>query len=305
MKQNSAVFSASLSLVPADEEARLTALRTLRLGARPENQPLSPLRQTRMAHLKRSVRLTPSMQRVTLEGDELAGFQEGREGAHLKIMLPARQQSESDFAAQIAHGPRRPITRTYTVRHHRPDMGEIDIDFALHPEGRACHWAVSAQPGDFVAIAGPGAKKLTDFSADWFLMVADMTAIPAAAAALEDMPRDCRGHAVFEIASWDDRQPFQAPPGIDICWLINPAPHIANDRQLQIVKSLPWPEGSPGVFVAGESSVMKSVRQYLTEERGLSRKGLYASAYWKIGLREDQLRRLKDREAASVANGAG
>lgn len=302
MKQGSAVFETLPSAAPADEEANLTALRAMRVGARPEGQPTPAVRQTRIVRMKRSVRLTPNMQRVTIEGDELADFPACQEGAHIRLMLPAHRQSEIDFRSQIEEGARRPITRTYTVRHHRPDMNELDIDFALHPHGRACSWAKSAQAGDFIAIAGPGAKKLTDFSVDWFLLMADMTAIPAAAAALEDLPRDAVGHAVFEIASWSDRQPFEAPPGICVQWLINPRPHVPNERQLVTVKELPWFGGTPGVFVAGESSVMKAARAYLTEERGISRKGLYASAYWKVGLREEQLRELKDLEAAACAS---
>jgi NADPH-dependent ferric siderophore reductase len=302
MKQSSAAFDAMPSPTPADDEAKLTALRAMRVAARPEGQPIPAVRQTRLVRMKRSVRLTPNMQRVTIEGDELDDFPCAQEGAHIRLMLPGHRQSEHDFVSQLAEGRRRPITRTYTVRHHRPDKNELDIDFALHPHGRACNWAMSAQPGDFVAIAGPGAKKLTDFTVDWFLLMADMTAIPAAAAALEDMPRGAVGHAVFEIASWSDRQPFDAPAGISIHWLINPRPELPNDRQLGTVKELPWFSGRPGVFVAGESSIMKAARAYLTEERGISRRGLYASAYWKIGMREDQLRALKDREAASCAS---
>lgn len=252
-----------------------------------------------MARVTRSVRLTPNMQRVTVSGEELAGFPEGQEGAHIKLMLPTPSQSESEFAAQLAAGPRRPITRTYTIRHHRPDLAEIDIDFALHDDGRACKWAVEAQCGDFIAIAGPSPKKMTDLGADWFLLAADMTAIPAAAAVLEDMPANAIGHAVFEIASWADRQPVNAPPGISIAWLVTPASGVAVEPQLEVVRALPWLNGRPGIFLAGESSVMKALRQFICEERGIGRKAIYASAYWKIGLREDQHRKLKLKEAAS------
>ena len=301
MKQSGTAFSTSPSVTPADEEANFTALRALHVAGRQENQPAS-IRRPRIVRVKNSVRLTPNMQRVTLEGDELVDFPGGREGAHVKLMLPAAWQSERDFRTQLSQGPKRPITRTYTVRHHRAEANELDIDFALHKHGRACHWAVSAQPGDFAALAGPGSKKLTDFTADWFLLVADMTAIPAAAAALEDMPREATGHAVFEITGPDDRQPMNAPAGIEIRWLINPAPELGACRQLETLKSLAWPSGRPSVFVASESSVMKAVRQFLSDEKGIDRKTIYASAYWKIGLREDQLRKLKDREAAQAAS---
>lgn len=299
MKQSRTAFSADPLPLAPDDQAQFIAFRALRTAARPEGQSLSPLRSARMARVMRSTRLTPNMQRVTIGGEELAGFPEGQDGAHIKLMLPAPSQSESEFAAQLAAGPRRPITRTYTIRHHRPDICEIDIDFALHEDGRACKWSVEAQHGDFLAIAGPSPKKMTDLAADWFLLAADMTAIPAAAAALEDMPADACGHAVFEIASPVDRQPVDAPPGIAIDWLVTPASGVAVEPQLEAMRALAWPSGRPGIFVAGESSVMKAVRQFLCEERGIERKAMYASAYWKVGLREDQHRKLKLQEAAA------
>ena len=299
MKQSRTAFNAAPSSLAPDDQAQFIAFRALRTAARPDGKPMSPLRAARMARVLRTVRLTPNMHRVTISGEELAAFPEGQEGAHIKLMLPAPSQSESEFAAQLAAGPRRPITRTYTIRHHRPDLGEIDIDFALHDEGRACKWALEAACGDFIAIAGPSPKKMTDFAADWFLLAADMTAIPAAAAALEDMPANAQGHAVFEIASWVDRQPISAPPGISIDWLVAPASGVAVEPQLEAMRALPWRNGRPGIFVAGESSVMKSLRQFLTEERGVERKAMYASAYWKVGLREDQHRKLKLQEAAA------
>ncbi len=271
-------------------------MRAMRMASRVD--AASPVRSARLVHVKNSVRLTPNMHRVTLHGDALADFPVCHEGAHVKIMLPAPAQSEGEFARQIAEGPKRPITRTYTIRHHRPDMNELDIDFALHADGRACRWAVTAEAGDFIAIAGPSAKKMTDFSASWFLLTADMTAIPAAAAVLEDMPGSAVGHAVFEIASEEDRQPVNAPPGIDIHWLVGNGCGQPCTCQLDAVRDLSWRDDAPGVFIAGESGAMKAVRQFLCEERGIDRRCMYASAYWKIGMREDQHRKLKAREAA-------
>jgi NADPH-dependent ferric siderophore reductase len=302
MKQSRATLNMSPLATPADEKATQTVLRALRVGAQDVHPALR--RHLRFVRLKSSVRLTPNMQRVTLEGEGLSDFPSGQEGAHIRIMLPHDGQGECDFVDQLERGHHRPLTRTYTVRHHRPEANEIDIDFALHAHGMACNWALSAGPGALLAVAGPGSKKLTDFSAEWFLLVADMTAIPAAAAVLDEMPRSAVGHAVFEIASDEDRQPMTAPPGIDIRWLINPSPEVPSNRQFEMVRSVPWLSGMPGVFVAGESSVMKSVRQFLLEEKNIDRKAIYASAYWKIGFREDQLRKLKDREAAA-ANGTG
>jgi NADPH-dependent ferric siderophore reductase len=297
MKESTADFTPSPSNA-ADSPAEVAALRALRMAARANATAPATVRSARLVRVKRSIRLTPNMQRVTLEGSELVGFPTCHEGAHVRIMLPNPSQSERDFAEQLAAGPKRPITRTYTVRHHRPDMNELDIDFALHADGRACQWAVAAEPGDFMAIAGPSAKKMTDFSASWFLLSADMTAIPAAAAVLEDMPNNAVGHAVFEITTEDDRQPVNAPPGIEIQWLVGDVCGQPCSCQLDAVRDLPWRDSLPGIFVAGESGATKALRHFLCEEKGVDRKCMYASAYWKIGMREDQHRKLKAREAA-------
>ena len=90
--------------------------------------------------------------------------------------------------------------RTYTVSAQRDD--EIDVDFALHEaEGPASMWARNAQAGDQVLVGGPGPKKLINNDADWFLLVGDMTALPAITVNLAQLPADARGYAVLEVTT--------------------------------------------------------------------------------------------------------
>ncbi|MCZ4279644.1 siderophore-interacting protein [Kiloniella laminariae] len=250
--------------------------------------------------------LSPHMLRVTLGGEGLRNFPEGQEGAHVKLLIPEPDIDPAGFLSQIEQG-QRPVTRTYTIRHHRPDLREIDIDFALHgqdqgkeesPEGEgsggpASNWAQRAIPGDFIGLFGPGPKKMTFLNADWFLLAADMTAIPAAAAALEEIPRDAVGTAVFEITSEDDRQEIDAPEGIDIHWLVNPTPEKPSKEQSRFIRAIRWRPGRPSIFVAGEASVVKELRVHLLQERGIPREDSYVSAYWKIGVNEDTHQKIK------------
>ena len=252
----------------------------------------------RLLTVRRARRVTPNMVRVTLSGLEPAGIPAGCEGAHCKIMLPARGQARDDFAAQLADGPR-PVTRTYTIRHVRPGDDEIDIDFVAHgDEGPASAWALRAEPGSFCGFVGPGSVKLAEFYADWYLVAADMSALPVAAATLEAMPRDARGLAVIEITSEDDRQAIDAPPGIDVHWRVQPDPHTPSDAQERLIRSLDWPEGTVQTCIAGESGVIRALRHLLHNEKGLPRRDTYISGYWKIGLVEDEHRELKRAEAA-------
>ena len=87
---------------------------------------------------------------------------------------------------------------------------------------------------------------------------------------------------------------------------------------MDTIVGLPWLGGSPSVWIAGESGAVRAVRRYLTQERQIERRRLYASGYWQIGLTEDrhQLEKRKDKrikrrsdaallELAAAAAGAG
>ena len=232
--------------------------------------------------------LTPNMIRVTFAGPELTDIPHGCEGAHCKIMLPNNGQSRQEFATQLADGPKL-VTRTYTIRHVRSEPSEIDIDFVAHgDEGPASAWALRAEPGGFCGFTGPGKVKLTDFYADWYLLAADMSALPVVAATLEAMPRDAKGLAVFEITSEEDRQAIDAPPGVELRWLVHAEPHDRSSAQEDLIRSLDWPAGTVQTCIAGESGVIRSLRVFLHNEKQLPKGDTYISGYWKIGLVEDE-----------------
>lgn len=257
-------------------------------------------RVPRLLTVKRAFPLTPNMIRVTFAGPELEDMPAGCEGANCKIMLPASGQSKDDFAVQLRDGPR-PVTRTYTVRHFRRRALEMDIDFVAHgDEGPASAWALRAKAGDFLGFAGPGPVKVTHFSADFYLVAADSSALPVAAATLEAMPRDARGIAIFEIPTEADRQEIAMPAGIEAHWLLHSQPQEASTAQQDFFRALPWPESRIQTCIAGESGVIKDLRNFLIKEKGLSKDDAYISGYWKIGLVEDEHQKVKrlDSEAA-------
>jgi len=98
--------------------------------------------QPRTLEVVRKENFTPNMLRVTLGGEQMVGFPEGRESANFKLLIP----SDRD----------KPDVRTYTVRNHDPAAGEVDVDFVLHADhGPASHWALHAQVGDPIGFAGP------------------------------------------------------------------------------------------------------------------------------------------------------
>ena len=66
--------------------------------------------------------------------------------------------------------------------------------------------ARQAKEGDFCRFAGPDSVKIKEFYADYYLVVADMSALPVAAAMLEAMPAEAVGTAFLEITSLNDKQ---------------------------------------------------------------------------------------------------
>jgi len=217
--------------------------------------------------------ITPNMRRVTLGGKGLISFPDDQESAYLKMLF---QQEGSD----------RPMLRTYTVRYQRDN--EIDVDFVLHHDGGpAARWAATVKPGETIDVRGPGPKKLVDNTADWFMIVGDMTALPAISVNIENLPANAKGHAVIEIIEKEDIQDLSAPENFDIHWLVNPRP--GEDSQMLVSKtlSLPWQNGKPSVWAACEFSAMRQLREYFRNDRQLDKSELYISSYWKHGNDED------------------
>jgi len=238
--------------------------------------------------------VTRNMVRVTLGGEGVATFPAGQEGGYVKLMLAPLPGTE------------RPVVRTYTIRHQRPDA--IDVDFALHGVGSgnagpATEWALSVEGGEAIMVGGPGPAKPLPEGADWYAVAGDMTALPAIGVNLENLPRDARGVAVIEIQHEDDRQAIDAPPGVEIHWLVNPEPGSNPALLADRLRSFGWPAGRVYGWAACEFSAMRALRAYLREERGLGPADLYISSYWKAGLSEDAHKVVK-REDAEATTGA-
>lgn len=246
--------------------------------ARPEPRQLDVI-------AKRQV--TPNMLRVTLGGPGLADFPAEQTSAYVKLRVP-------DAAAG------RDVVRTYTVRSQRTQ--EIDVDFALHQEcGPATRWALNAQAGDKIMVGGPGPRKLVHADADWYLLVGDMTALPAISGNLELLPDTARGTAVIEIIDEADIQDLRKPPHLGIEWVINPHPGESGSALIDRVRAIGWSEGQPSVWAACEFSSMRQLRDYFRTERGLDSGNLYISSYWKAGLTEDNHKIAKREDANALA----
>ena len=90
-----------------------------------------------------------------------------------------------------------PAPRWYSVRRWDDQRRELWIDVVRHDGGLAIRWAEQAEAGDQVIISQPHGR-FAGIEADWMLIIADQTGIPAASRILEELPSGQPVHAVFE-----------------------------------------------------------------------------------------------------------
>ncbi|WP_455362195.1 siderophore-interacting protein [Streptomyces sp. SYSU K21746] len=279
----------------------------------------------------RTRRLGHSLIRITFGGEELKDFAAGGYDQSLSLFLPHPHQDapvvpveagEGWFAAWRAlPADERAVMRSYTVSEQRREpQDEVDIDFALHGEtGPASRWAGRAVAGDRVKVLGPAVADNTAVrfrppqDADWVLLFADETALPAAAAILDRMPRDRKVRAWIEVPHADDRIVLPTLADAEITWLVRDGDghgyggHSAGgdgpartDRVLDHVRAAELPEGTPYAWIAGESGTVRALRRHLVRERGIDRRAVTFVGYWRLGRSEEQLLA----EALSKANSA-
>ncbi|MEM6587337.1 MAG: ABC transporter transmembrane domain-containing protein [Pseudomonadota bacterium] len=240
--------------------------------------------------------VTPNMRRIVFGGPELKDFPAGKEGGYFKLI----------FADQPQAVPGKPVMRTFSIRAHDAAAGEVAIDMALHADtgGVACDWAKAAKPGDTISITRPGMVKMAPPNAEWYLIASDMTGLPAALCNVERLPASAKGYVVLEVTSEADKQDVDVPEGVELHWVINPEPHEDKTRLFDAVTALPWLDGVPFVWTACEFDTMRALRTYYRTDRGVQKKTLYLSSYWRAGRAEDEHRIDKRKDAQANDEGS-
>ncbi|MET0843989.1 MAG: siderophore-interacting protein [Mycetocola sp.] len=219
---------------------------------------------------------------------------------------------------------RNPI-RTYTVRAVRPGRSEVDVDFVLHGDGGpASRWVQDAHIGDELCIVGPDSRGLDpSVGIEWkpgaakrILLAGDETATPAICSILASLPRSARGCAFLEVPHEADAVATGAPDGVQVTWLargdqphgsalepavrawtasyITDAHHGADVSDVDIDHEILWEVPEPSTrgselyaWLAGEASVIKTLRRFLVSETGLDRHQVAFMGYWRTGRAEN------------------
>jgi NADPH-dependent ferric siderophore reductase len=209
-------------------------------------------------------RLTSTIVRVTLGGDDVVGFSAPGPEDHVKVFL------------ETAGGE--PARRDYTPRAHRPDVGELDIDFVTHgATGPAGAWAASAAPGQRLAIGGPRGSRLAPGGYERFVLLADESAVPALSRWIEAIGTTAHVEAFVQSDSPDIAEyPFPDTATVAV------VPTGAEAGVAAVRDAAP--DADTYVWAAGEATSLIPVRRFLRRDLGIDRADMKVDGYWRRGV---------------------
>ena len=229
--------------------------------------------------------LTPGMIRLTFGGlDAFSSTGIGDE--YLRLFFPNKETGRlhlpdisEDGRWTYPDGQDAVLYSTYTVRRHRPELGEVDIDFVVHDGGLASDWAQRASPGDRITINNPRGLYAPPADIVWQLLVADATGLPALSRLLEQTPLHVQSRVFIEVARAEDEQRLEHP-NATVTWLHKSGNGVAPSRMEDVVRAVPLPPTPGYVWVAGEQKVVRSIRKFVRQELRLPPERYELVGYW-------------------------
>jgi len=256
------------------------------------------LKQYKLVTVTGARQVSPRTRRLTFGGPELADFTDVAPDQQVKLFFGRNGEPRPWVPQPTADGDvmrwyqsfmampeeRRPWMRAYSVREHRAEASEIDVDFFLHEDGRgpATSWAAAAEPGDVVGLLGPAPSQLAEPGPyDWRLFAGDQSALPAIAASLEALPAGAKALAYIEVADEHEVQELAVPTDVDVRWV--------HSGLLDAVRDAEFPTGPVYAWLAGEASVVKALRRHLIGERGVARDMIAFSGYWRVNATQEEI----------------
>ncbi len=292
--------------------------------------------------LSRRTQVSASLVRFTFSGPDVGQMATHAPDQRIKLFFPQADVSlnslleiakleEHDWyeAYRALPDAQRPPMRTYTIRALRPELAEVDVEFVLHGDnGPASRWAMHARPGDRLAMTAPAANaEGPKLGYEWkppqdvrrILIIADETALPAAAGILEtldDLPLKPKVEALLEVPRSDDVQPL--PQVAKLRWLARDAePNCQHGdlllralRDIDLQQEIHALGGKPSTaitddsedtdaplweaatlddsapfyaWIAAETMVAMQLRRYLINECGLPKQYVTSMGYWRQG----------------------
>ncbi|MBM7369401.1 siderophore-interacting protein [Gordonia hydrophobica] len=235
--------------------------------------------------------LTPRMRRLTLSAPELAGLLPSGPDEYLGLLMPQRPGHlvalpehgiHANIRAAVAALPddRRPDLRWYTVRNHRAESSEIDVDVILHGDtGPGSRFATHAVAGTTLGVV-EGAALFAGAARGVTWVIGDETALPAMARIVETAAAGARLHVIVETESTADALPLG--DCASQTWVTRGA-GLPGAALVDAVRRAPIPSDVNAAWVCGEQGVTATVRRHLVVDRGVRPDRIVFSGYWRWG----------------------
>lgn len=243
-------------------------------------------RKVRRATVISTTAIAPHLKRLVVGSDEFHDFPADQQGAYVKVLLPHAGQDEVEI--DLKAGEPAP-KRSYTIRAIDTINHTITLDFVVNQHrGIATDWAKQAKPGDKLAIAGPGPKKLDDFSQSQYLMIADLTSVNAINGYLQQLPATADVDVIIHVADAQDvieLDTIKAHSKHTINWLITMQPQIDVVDQASVL--LNQYTQKPLIFMALEAAIVRTIKDLAIDKYAIPREKIVCSAYWKQGVDAD------------------
>jgi NADPH-dependent ferric siderophore reductase len=208
--------------------------------------------------------LTPSVVRITFSAAGFVSTGHGDEWVHVFLGEPGDHRNR----------------RNYTIRAHRPDVDEVDVDVVLHERGLMAGWARAARPGDELVWGDVAGSHAPPPETAWQLLVGDITALPAIGRIVEELPAGARAVVVAETYDPADRQEWETEGDVDVVWLHGSGEGRAPSIVGAAVLEFPEPDGAGYRWLAGETRVVRAVRRSMRHERALPTSQWSLTGYW-------------------------
>ena len=254
----------------------------------PVSQPRRRRKPPRPVEVVSVSKIAPRLVSVRVRGDALEGFRIEAPTAHVKVFLPTAGQDAPVLPEQTPDGPvlpegaAPPVVRTYTPVRFDEASKTLELQFVLHGVGPASEWAERVQPGDKLAVAGPGGRFVLDETAAHWWLAADESAIPAVATLLEALPAAATADVHIEVDSAADEIAFDSAAKATVTWHHRGDAGTFGAELEAAARAAEIPDGAR-IWVACEAAAMRGIRRYFRNERGLPLSSLTTRGYWRVG----------------------
>ena len=136
--------------------------------------------------------------------------------------------------------------------------------------------------GHELGFAGPRVHWEPDPDADWGLLVADETGLPALLAILESLPAGMRAVAIAEVGDDAERRQVDIAADAEIHWVTRGGrPPGTTTALMDALRGLGLPAERGQAWGGGEALAMRDVRRHLAAEHPSVAGSMSILGYWK------------------------